>query len=41
MSAFTRLYYANRGLDSYRHDDSYDHAFEDAFHEPTGADRPA
>jgi hypothetical protein len=34
MSAFTRLYYANRGLDRYGIDDSYLYPFEDASHGP-------
>ena len=35
MSAFTRLYYANRGLDRYGIDDSYVYPFEDASHDPS------
>lgn len=34
MSAFTRLYYANRGPGGFGGDDSYDHPFEDAYHDP-------
>ena len=35
MSAFTRLYYANRGPGGFDRDESYDHPFEDAFHGPS------
>jgi hypothetical protein len=34
MSAFTRLYYANRGPGGFGVDDRYDHPFEDTFHDP-------
>ena len=34
MSAFTRLYYANRGLGGVGVDASHDHPFEDTFHDP-------
>jgi hypothetical protein len=34
MSAFTRLYYANRGPDGIGSDASGHHPFEDAFHDP-------
>jgi hypothetical protein len=34
MSAFTRLYYAERGLGAFADDASYAHPFEDAFHDP-------
>jgi hypothetical protein len=34
MSAFTRLYYANRGLGGFGGEDSDDYSFEGAFHDP-------